>query len=80
MSGVLHVAGPQRLTRYELIERLARVLGHEDPQLEAIVRESVAAPEPRPADLSLDATRFVAEFPHLAPRAIADISPSEMGI
>ena len=79
MTGVLHVAGPQRLTRYELVEALARVFGFDQPVLEPIARDSIAAPEPRPADLSLDATRFATEFPRLAPRAIADITPSEIG-
>ena len=68
--GVMHVAGPERLSRYELIERCARLLGFVNADLERISRMDIDAPEPRPADLSLDGSRFVSLFPQLAPGAI----------
>jgi len=67
LTGVIHVAGPERLSRYELIARCAALLGVRDPVLVPASRVSAASPEPRPADLSLAAERFVAMFPQLAP-------------
>lgn len=69
-TGILHIAGPARLSRLELIEQCARVLGIENPNLVPIRRTEIAAPEPRPADLSLDAGIFNAHFPALRPGPI----------
>jgi dTDP-4-dehydrorhamnose reductase len=71
-QGLIHVAGPQRLSRYELVAAAARVLGIDHPKLEPVSRESIAAEEPRPADLSLDGRRFCGLFPELAPGAITE--------
>ena len=76
--GMMHIAGPARLSRYELIARIARVLEIDRPQLDPISRLSGAGPEPRPADLSLDASRFAKLFPRLVPRAVEDLSPAEI--
>ncbi len=70
IAGVLHVAGPQRLSRYELVERFARLLGVDGPLLEPVSRITVDAPEPRPADLSLSGARFAAHFAELQPGPI----------
>ena len=67
LAGLIHLAGPQRLSRFELIEQCARVLGISRPNLVPISRLDVEAPEPRPADLSLDAARFLRFAPELAP-------------
>jgi dTDP-4-dehydrorhamnose reductase len=67
LTGLIHLAGPQRLSRYELVAECARLLGLEHPQLVQISRLALAATEPRPADLSLDGRRFAALFPHLVP-------------
>lgn len=65
-TGLLHVAGPERLSRLQLVQRAAALLGLEEPLVEAVSRLSVAAAEPRPADLSLDDRVFRAAFPELA--------------
>jgi dTDP-4-dehydrorhamnose reductase len=70
ISGLIHVAGPERLSRYELIERTAALLGIANPQLESVSRLSIAATEPRPADLSLDCSTFRSQFPALAPQEL----------
>lgn len=70
LAGVIHVAGPERLSRYQLIERVAAGLGIGAAALEPVSRLSYAAAEPRPADLSLDGSRFRALFPALAPRPV----------
>ncbi len=67
---IIHVAGPQRLSRYELIARIVELLDIRGAKLERISRLSIDAPEPRPADLSLDGSRFCAMFPHCAPRSL----------
>ena len=70
LTGVIHVAGPQRLSRYELIAQCARLLGLPTTPLVPISRLDIPAAEPRPADLSLDGRRFNELFPALAPRPL----------
>jgi dTDP-4-dehydrorhamnose reductase len=67
IAGLIHVAGPQRLSRYELIAECARVLGVSRPNLVPVSRLALAAAEPRPADLSLDGERLTEWFPDLVP-------------
>ena len=69
-TGLFHVAGPQRLSRYEMGAAFAAAIGVTDPQLEAVSRLSIEAPEPRPADLSLDDTAFRQRYPTLIPKPI----------
>lgn len=69
-DGIIHVAGPERLSRYEMGVRFARLLGIPDPVLEPVSRLSFDAAEPRPADLSLSAERFARLFPELTPGPI----------
>jgi dTDP-4-dehydrorhamnose reductase len=65
-TGLLHVAGRERVSRYELARRIASALGL-DPRLVGANRQADAASaEPRPADVSLDTTRLTALFPDLA--------------
>lgn len=67
LTGLIHLAGPQRLSRYNLIAQCARLLGITRPNLVPISRLDVAADEPRPADLSLDGERLEEWLPDLAP-------------
>lgn len=69
-TGVLHVAGPERLSRYDLLARFAELLGIANPRLTPISRREIEAAEPRPRDLSLDDARFRALFPAAAPGPI----------
>jgi dTDP-4-dehydrorhamnose reductase len=71
-NGLVHVAGPERLSRYELVAACAKRLGIGNPKLEPISRLSIAAPEPRPADLSLHYALFRSMFPSLAPKPISE--------
>ena len=63
VSGLLHVGGSERLSRLEMGHRLARGL-QVDPSV-IVARSRLAAPaaEPRPADTSLDSTRWRTLFP-----------------
>jgi dTDP-4-dehydrorhamnose reductase len=63
--GVLHVGGPERLSRFALMARVAATLGI-DPALVRGNRRAEAlteADEPRPADVSLDTERLALLLP-----------------
>ncbi len=62
-AGMWHVGGSERLSRYEFGLRLADYLGVSKDLIRPASRLENAAPEPRPADLSLDSSRFRAAFP-----------------
>ncbi len=61
-TGILHLGGPERLSRLEMGQLLADALGIRL----TIVRSSrngTAQPEPRPRDVSLDSSRWRSRFP-----------------
>jgi dTDP-4-dehydrorhamnose reductase len=62
-AGLLHLGGPERMTRLEMGCRFARCLGLSDAPIRACGRNSTGAPEPRPRDTSLDSTRCRQLFP-----------------
>ncbi len=66
-EGLIHVPGPERLSRYELVARAVALLHVTSAQLVPISRLDVAAPEPRPADLSLAGATFARLFPRQVP-------------
>jgi dTDP-4-dehydrorhamnose reductase len=66
VTGVWHVGGPERLSRYEMGLRLAAALGADPSVIVAATRDEVPAPEPRPRDTSLDASRWRAAFPEVS--------------
>jgi dTDP-4-dehydrorhamnose reductase len=65
VTGLIHVAGAERMSRFDLMRRAATALGL-DPSLVLPSRQSEARlPEPRPADVSMDTTRLASAFPDL---------------
>jgi dTDP-4-dehydrorhamnose reductase len=64
-AGLVHVAGAERLSRYELARRTAAALGLDPGLVRANRQCDVAFPEPRPADVSLDTARLVTIRPDL---------------
>ena len=69
-TGILHLGGFERLSRYAFGARLARFLQIPESLIVAASRLEGTAPEPRPADVSLNSTRFCRllvdfEFPTL---------------
>ena len=64
-SGLIHVGGPERLSRFELMQRAAPALGIDPLLVKANRRADVTFPEPRPADVSLDSSRLHSLFPDL---------------
>jgi dTDP-4-dehydrorhamnose reductase len=63
VTGVLHIGGPERLSRFEMGVRLAASLGADAPVIVGATRDSVPSPEERPRDTSLDSSRWRAAFP-----------------
>ena len=62
-SGILHVAGRERMSRHDLIRRAAVALGLDPGLVRANRRADVRLPEPRPADVSLDTSHLAAMLP-----------------
>lgn len=65
-AGVLHVGGPERLSRFTFMKRVAAALGLDASLVSSNSRTDAAFAEPRPADLSLDTSRLAALLPDLA--------------
>ena len=69
-TGIVHLAGPERLSRYDMLRQVAGVLGLACTNFVATSRLSIESPEPRPADLSLDVSRLRERFPDVVPGPI----------
>jgi dTDP-4-dehydrorhamnose reductase len=76
-EGVIHVGGPERLSRLEMGQRLAAHLGVNAALVEAAQRASQAAPEPRPRDVSLNSALWRSLYPS-EPWPVWDDSLREM--
>jgi len=64
-SGIVHVAGAERVSRFELMRRAAVAIGHDPSLVRPSLRADVPQTEPRPADVSLDTTRLATLLPDL---------------
>lgn len=65
VRGLFHVAGPERVSRYDLVRRQAMALGV-DPALVLANRQAdLTFAEPRPVDVSLDTSKLRGLFPDL---------------
>jgi dTDP-4-dehydrorhamnose reductase len=62
-TGLLHLGGPERLSRLEMGQRLAAFLGADPSGIVAVSRDQAPAAEPRPRDTSLDSARWRDLFP-----------------
>lgn len=65
VTGILHLGGPQRLSRFEMGQALAASLGARQVPFDRVTRNSVPGPEPRPRDVSLDSSQWRNLFPAL---------------
>lgn len=64
-TGLVHVGGRERLSRFELARRVAVALGLDAGLVRANRQGDVPSAEPRPADVSLDTARLAALLPDL---------------
>ena len=71
-QGLFHLGGPERVSRYELGQRVAGVLGLSADTIEAVTMDRVPLAVPRPADVSMDSARAARELGY-APRPL-DVS------
>ncbi|MGH7134685.1 MAG: SDR family oxidoreductase [Pirellulales bacterium] len=62
-TGLLHLGGPERMSRFEMGMRLARAFDLDGGNLVAVGRDSAHADEERPRDVSLDSGRWRQLFP-----------------
>lgn len=58
VNGILHVGGPERLTRFQLIQRAAVEQGIDPSLIDAVQACLTPMPEKRPLDVSLDTSRL----------------------
>ena len=79
VQGVLHVGGPERLTRLEMGLRLARWLNADPALLVPAKQADFPSPEPRPRDVSLDSSRFRHLFP-AQPFPVWEEAVAELGV
>ena len=63
-TGLVHVGGPERMSRLEMGQRLASLLGTSSSSIIATDRSSAPAAEPRPHDTSLDSSCWRQLFPN----------------
>jgi dTDP-4-dehydrorhamnose reductase len=70
--GLYHLGGPERLSRFEMGQQLAELLGADSSCLQRCSRLSIQSDEPRPRDLSLDSARWVGDFANTPRRKFAD--------
>jgi dTDP-4-dehydrorhamnose reductase len=66
ITGLIHLGGPERMSRLEMGERLAGYLHIGNPRIRAISRNEAPGPEPRPCDTSLDSSHWRRLFSDLA--------------
>lgn len=64
-TGRVHLAGRERLSRFEMARRVAVALGKDGRLISANRQQDAPAPEPRPADVSLDTARLATILPSL---------------
>jgi dTDP-4-dehydrorhamnose reductase len=78
-TGLIHIGGPERLSRLEMGLRLASFLGADPSAVVAGRRDDAPAAEPRPRDVSLDSSLWRGLFPALSWPGFADAWRSERG-
>jgi len=64
-GGIVHVAGRERVSRYELMQRVARALGLDPDLVRANRQQDADLAEPRPADVSLETSLLDSLLPDL---------------
>ena len=78
-TGVVHVAGRERVSRFDLIRRVATALGLDPILVRANHQADVVLAEPRPADVTLDTSKLAALVPDLDRPSIEEAIPLLFG-
>jgi dTDP-4-dehydrorhamnose reductase len=78
-TGIFHIGGPERLSRWEMGCELAKVLGVQVQQVRPSCRAAVPAAEPRPRDTSLESMRWRQEFAGVAWRSYREALRAMLG-
>jgi dTDP-4-dehydrorhamnose reductase len=74
-TGVVHLGGPERLSRFEMGQRIAQALAA-DPQLLVRARRAeLQSPEPRARDVSLSSGRYHTHFAQAVGRSMQQALP-----
>jgi dTDP-4-dehydrorhamnose reductase len=73
VTGVLHVGGPERISRYDLLLRSARCLGLDTGLIEPALATRTVMPEPRPQDVSLATARLRKVMPEIRLRTVEEV-------
>ncbi len=79
ITGILHLGGPESMTRFEMGRRLARVLGIDPAVIVSNRRDDADSDEPRPRDVSLCCEKWCRHFPDF-PRPSYEESLRALGI
>lgn len=74
VTGILHVAGAERVSRFDLVRRLAQALGIDTRRLVGNRQSDSPGPEPRPADVALDTGKLRRLWPDWSPPRIEDVA------
>ncbi|MFT3878930.1 MAG: SDR family oxidoreductase [Gemmatales bacterium] len=80
VSGVLHLGGPERLSRYEMGCILAKRLGTNPNLVQSIEQSEMKTPEPRPSDVSFNSTRWRQLMPNSAWPTFEEAVKHEFGL
>jgi dTDP-4-dehydrorhamnose reductase len=64
-TGIVHLGGNERLSRFELMRRSAAAMGIDPSLVLENCRDDLSLPEPRPRDVSLDTSRLRSLLPGL---------------
>ena len=72
-TGVIHLGGPERMSRYELLLRSARGLGLDSGLIQPGLAAEMELPEPRPRDVSLSTEKLCKILPERHLRTVEEV-------
>lgn len=73
-SGVIHVGGPERMSRFDLVRRAAIALGFDESLIRPVLAAETPMPEPRPRDVSMSSEKLDAWLPERSRRTPEEVA------
>ena len=73
VTGVLHLGGPERISRYDLLLRSVRCLGLDAGLIVPALAARTVMPEPRPQDVSLGTAKLRMLMPEIRLRTVEEV-------